>query len=107
MRKFKVVKCPQVKQVNEPKSFQTEGGAWVTVKNVREIKAGEKGLNGETWYPGAYGHRAIKNGDVLEIGGHLADKAANNPDFEEVFEKKVEEPVKRKPGRPRKVSNAA
>ena len=77
----------------------------------REIKGWvKKTVNGELWYPGAYGHRAIKKGDVLEIGGHLADKAANNPDFEEVFEKKaekkVETPVKRKPGRPRKVNVA-
>lgn len=98
MRKFKVLKCPQVKIVTEMKRIKTEAG-FANVSFSHEIKAGEKDRRGEIWYPGAYGHRAIKEGDILEIGGHLADKAAANPQFEEV----KDAPVKRKPGRPRKV----
>jgi len=53
---------------------------------------------GDGWSPGAYGHTNIKEGDILDIDGFLADKAANNPDFEEVFEEpvKVEKPVVKK-----------
>lgn len=44
----------------------------------------------------AYGHEGIAVGDVIELEGTSADKAANNPDFKE-----LDAPKKR--GRPKKV----
>lgn len=32
----------------------------------------------------AYGHEGVNTNDTIEIDGHLAQKAANNPDFKEV-----------------------
>lgn len=115
MRKFKVLQCKQTRIVKEPKKVKTPEGAVRTVWFSREEKAGENG-----WWPGAYGHEKIKEGDILELEGFRAEKAANNPQFEEVFEpaiepanKQVEPPedqavkpvkkvAKKKVGRPKK-----
>lgn len=98
MRKFKVLKCKQSRIVYDVKKAKTAEGAVRTYKVYREEQAGENG-----WWPGAYGYEKIKEGDILELEGHLADKAASNPMFEEVFDKpKVESPPKKKVGRPKK-----
>lgn len=100
MRKFKVVNCKQVRLVSEKKKRRDDNGNLVTYTVFSEQKAGDEDKNGDVWYPGAYGHEKIKVGDILDLEGVRADKAANNPDFEEVFD----EPAKRKPGRPKKVA---
>ena len=94
MRKFKVLKCKQTKMVEERKSFRNGDGTMSAYVSYREVKAGEDG-----WYPGAYGVEKIKEGDIIELEGDLADKCANNPHFEEVFEA-----PKKKVGRPKKVA---
>ncbi len=81
MRKFKVLNCKTEVQVGEIKRYRDNDGNMREIMQYRKVKAGEKGFN-----PSAYGHEGIKVGDVLEIDGHLADKAANNPDFEEVLD---------------------
>lgn len=99
LRKFKVVNCPQEKTVARQKKAINDAGATYTYTVYSTVKAGEKGQNGEVWYPNAYGHRAIKEGDIIELGGRMADKAAANPDFEEVKEapeKKVTKKAKKK-----------
>lgn len=104
MRKFRVLHCPQTRKVFDIKSRRDKDGNKISYKVWREEQAGENG-----WWPGAYGHEKIKEGDILELEGRRADKAAANPQFEEVFDTPVEikEPVvKKKRGRPRK-KNAA
>ena len=100
MRKFKVLDVKESITKCEMKKRKTADGNWVTFPVYREVKRGEEG-----WYPGAYGHEDIHKGDVIELDGHLADKCAANPQFEEVFDEP--EPVKKKvakkkPGRPKK-----
>ena len=36
----------------------------------------------------AYGHEGLKTGDTIELTGIFAEKAARNPDFEEVKARK-------------------
>ena len=36
---------------------------------------------------GAYGVKGISTGDAIELTGHFAEKAKNNPDFSEVLSK--------------------
>ena len=93
MRKFKVLECKQSKLATRRKTRRDDSDNLVTYNVYYEVQAGEEG-----WWPGAYGVEKIKEGDVIELQGHFADKAAKNPAFEEVFD----EPVKRKPGRPKK-----
>ena len=108
MRKFRVLHCAQKRTVFDIKTRRDDNGNKISYKVYREEQAGEN-----DWWPGAYGHEKIKEGDILELEGRIADKAAANPQFEEVFpkaEKPVEakEPVvKKKRGRPRKKANAA
>ena len=92
MRKFKVLKVVESITRMSIKTGKTKEGTSYSYPVYREVKRGDEG-----WFPGAYGHENIHVGDVIELIGELADKAAANPDFEEVFE----EP-KRKPGRPKK-----
>ncbi len=102
MRKFKVLHCKQQMTQRELRHGRTKEGAMYAYEVEHVVKAGEKKLNGEVWYPGAYGHEKIKAGDILELQGRIADKAAANPQFEEVFaEPQVTK--KKKRGRPRKV----
>lgn len=100
LRKFRVVRCPQKKIIYKLKTARDDAGTKYTYKEYKEIKAGEKDHRGEVWEPGAYGHRGIKPGDIIELGGRMADKAAANPDFEEI--KEVKEAPKKKVGRPKK-----
>lgn len=95
MRKFKVLECKQSRVVGDVKKQTTAEGAVRSYVVYRKEDAGDNG-----WYPGAYGHERIKVGDILEIEGEMADKAARNPMFEEVFESKVA--PKKKVGRPKK-----
>ena len=104
MRKFRILKCPQEKTISYLKKGRKEDGSVYSYTVYKDLVAGEKDLNGEVWYPGAYGHERVKEGDIIELDGHLAMKAAANPDFEEVTN---ETEQKRKPGRPKKVSDAA
>ena len=92
MRKFKVLKCKQTRLKSERRTSRDSNGNLTSYMVYSEEKAGEG------WSPGAYGHEGIKEGDILDIDGVLADKAANNPDFEEVFEEpvKAEKPVVKK-----------
>lgn len=100
MRKFKVLHCKQSKLKRELKHRRDHNDNLVPYEVFREVKAGEEG-----WWPGAYGHEKIKEGDILELEGYRADKAANNPQFEEVFdEPETSEVVSGKPGRPKKVA---
>lgn len=100
MRRFKVIRCRMKKMVCDIKDSLDKHGHPFSYKAYREVKAGEDG-----WYPGAYGHENIKVGDILDIEGHLADKAAANPDFEEVFDIEEKPTVKKKkPGRPKKAA---
>lgn len=103
MRKFKVIKCKQTRTVSEIKKRRDDNGNLVTYTVYSEQKAGEKDKLGDVWYPGAYGHERIKEGDIIELEGYRADKAANNPHFEEV----KDAPVKKKRGRPPKVKAEA
>lgn len=96
MRKFEVLKCQESIQVGTPKVMKSPEGTNYTIIQWRKVSAGEPKNNGELWYPNAYGVEKIKVGDVIEINGGLADKAAKNPDFKEIKEK-------RGPGRPKKV----
>lgn len=91
MRKFRVVKCPQTRILKYIKHGKRDDGSVYAYPVFKEIKAGEKDLAGNVWYPGAYGVEGIKEGDVIELDGELARKAASNPALEEV-----------KPGRPKK-----
>ena len=82
---------------------KNDDGMRYSVPIYYEVKRGEKDPHKkDVWTPGAYGHEDIRVGDVIDLDGHLADKAAMNPDFEEVFEAP---PIakKKKRGRPRKV----
>ena len=81
MRSFEVLRCPQVKIDQKLVSGKREDGSRYGYIQYKEIKAGEKCFNGETWYPGAYGVSPVKVGDVIKLNGHLADKAAANPAF--------------------------
>lgn len=61
-----------------------------------------------------YDGSRIRTGDVVELEGHFAEKAARNPDYVPVIAEvvaeiepvaeRVAEPAKRGPGRPRKVA---
>lgn len=84
MRYFKVLNCPQSKVIQKHVRFKTDSGMASRVE-YREVQAGEEG-----WWPGAYGHEKIKEGDVLPLDGRLADKASRNDAFEE-----VDKPVKK------------
>jgi len=75
MAKFKVLETiEQVSYVEKKKRRGKFGWVWVEQEVTECIS------------PGAYGHEDIKVGDILEINGHLADKARRNPMFEEVKE---------------------
>ena len=91
MRKFRILNCKQERTLKYYKKGRRDDGSVYSFPVFKKIKAGEKDLAGNVWYPGAYGHEKIKEGDIIELEGHLADKAATNPDMEEV-----------KPGRPKK-----
>ena len=79
MRKFKVLKCKTtVKQPERRTGRDSDGNVY---SYVVYCEKGEK----EGFFPGAYGVEKIKVGQIIELNAHLAEKAANNPDFEEVF----------------------
>lgn len=102
MRKFKVLNCKTEKIAYKRMSRRDENDNLVWFNQYYTVNAGEQDHKGNTWYPGAYGNENIKVGDIIEVEEHLADKAARNPDFEEVVEE-VSAPVKKKRGRPPKV----
>ena len=91
MRKFKVLKCVETITRRSKKIAKKPSGETYAYVVYREVNRGDEG-----WYPGAYGHENIHVGDIIELDGHLADKAARNPDFEEVFEAPKVEVVKKK-----------
>ena len=102
MRKFEVLRCKQERTLKYYKKGRRDDGSVYSYAVFKTIKAGEKDLAGNVWLPGAYGHEGIKEGDIIELEGHLADKAATNPDLKEI----KETPVKKKRGRPRKADAA-
>lgn len=101
MRKFKVLKCTQTREIRDLRKVKTGDGVYRTVTFTRTIEAGEEG-----WWPGAYGHEKIKEGDILELDDYFAEKAEKNTEyFQEVFdEPKLESPPKKKVGRPKKAA---
>ena len=80
MAYFEVVRTDKEKTVLVKKTVRDEHGNNVVVQDEVD----------KTFQANAYGHEDINVGDVLEINGHLAEKARRNPYFKEVKGKDIE-----------------
>ena len=111
-RKFKVLSLKEKIQRVRFITKKSEDGANVRIPMYYEVERGEPDPHRKNavWLPSAYGHEDISVGDILEIEREdWANKAASNPQFEEVFDEPKEPEVpappvakKKKRGRPPK-----